>query len=171
MEVDDVGQISLILSESDVVDCDFNVVTQYSDLIRRECEKEGYTAESSNMTITLPNASKRAVENVLKWVKSRKTDQLMLYDGEVIENLDTNNIPAEDIEFLENLDRPSLFEIILVCNYLELRELLESSGKFIAGMIKGKDPQGIRDTFNITNDFLPGEEDQIRKENEWCEEK
>lgn len=37
-------------------------------------------------------------------------------------------------------------------------------------MIKGKSPEEIRKTFNITNDFTPEEEDQIRRENEWAEE-
>jgi Skp1 family, dimerisation domain len=35
-------------------------------------------------------------------------------------------------------------------------------------MIKGKSPEEIRRTFNITNDFTPEEEDQIRRENEWA---
>ncbi len=55
-------------------------------------------------------------------------------------------------------------------------------------MIKGKAPEEIRRTFNIKNDFTPQEvrhfvflklqtksfyfqEEQIKKENEWCEEK
>ena len=38
-------------------------------------------------------------------------------------------------------------------------------------MIKGKSPEEIRKTFNIQNDFTPEEEDQIRRENEWAEEK
>ena len=37
-------------------------------------------------------------------------------------------------------------------------------------MIKGKTPEEIRETFNIKNDFAPAEEEQLRKENEWCEE-
>jgi S-phase kinase-associated protein 1 len=38
-------------------------------------------------------------------------------------------------------------------------------------MIKGKTPDEIRKTFNIKNDFTPAEEEQVRKENTWCEEK
>lgn len=38
-------------------------------------------------------------------------------------------------------------------------------------MIKGKTPEEIRKTFNIKNDFTTSEEEQVRKENEWCEEK
>lgn len=35
----------------------------------------------------------------------------------------------------------------------------------------GKTPEEIRKTFNIKNDFTPEEEEQVRKENEWCEER
>jgi S-phase kinase-associated protein 1 len=40
----------------------------------------------------------------------------------------------------------------------------------VASMIKGKGPEDIRNTFNITNDFSPEEEAQVREENKWCEE-
>ena len=33
-----------------------------------------------------------------------------------------------------------------------------------------KQPEEIRSTFNITNDFSPEEEAQVREENKWCEE-
>ena len=41
----------------------------------------------------------------------------------------------------------------------------------MAKMITGKSPEQIRQLFNIKNDFTPEEEEQIRKENEWCNEK
>jgi len=38
-------------------------------------------------------------------------------------------------------------------------------------MIKGKTPEEIRNTFDIVDDLTEEEKEQIRKENEWCEEK
>jgi hypothetical protein len=35
----------------------------------------------------------------------------------------------------------------------------------------GKTPEEIRKTFGIKNDFTPEEEEQVRRENEWCEER
>ncbi|CAH1390004.1 unnamed protein product [Nezara viridula] len=59
----------------------------------------------------------------------------------------------------------------LAANYLDIKGLLDVTCKTVANMIKGKTPEEIRKTFNIKNDFSAAEEEQVRKENEWCEEK
>ena len=41
---------------------------------------------------------------------------------------------------------------------------------YVASMIKGKEPEEIRKTFNIKNDFSPEEERKTREENKWVEE-
>ncbi len=105
----------------------------------------------------------------------------------------TDDIPQWDQNFLQ-VDQPILFDLILVsiklkwnemflitmfylllifkaANYLDIKGLLDLCCKTVANMIKGKTPEEIRKTFNIKNDFSPAEEEQIRKENEWCEEK
>ncbi|XP_052515326.1 S-phase kinase-associated protein 1-like [Budorcas taxicolor] len=82
----------------------------------------------------------------------------------------TDDIPVWDQEFLE-VDQGTLFELILGANYLDVNGLLGVTCKTVANMIKGKTPEEIRKTFNIKNDFTEEEEAQVRKENQWCEEK
>merc|ERR1712000_342908 len=56
-------------------------------------------------------------------------------------------------------------------NSRDIKPLLAVGCKTVANMIKGKSPEEIRKTFNIQNDFTPEEEDQIRRENEWAEDR
>ena len=70
-----------------------------------------------------------------------------------------------------NVDKETLFALILAANYLDIKPLLDVTCKTVANMIKGKTPEEIRKTFNIKNDFTPEEEEKVRKENEWCEER
>ena len=72
-------------------------------------------------------------------------------------------------EFID-LDQTLLFELILAANYMDIKPLLDLTCATVASMIKGKSPEEIRSTFNITNDFSPEEEAQVREENKWCEE-
>ena len=68
--------------------------------------------------------------------------------------------------------RSSRIQTILYKKLLHVFQgLLDVTCKTVANMIKGKTPEEIRKTFNIKNDFTPSEEEQVRKENEWCEEK
>ena len=69
-----------------------------------------------------------------------------------------------------NLEQVLLFELILAANYMDIKPLLDLTCATVASMIKGKTPEDIRATFNITNDFTPEEEAQVREENKWCEE-
>lgn len=58
-----------------------------------------------------------------------------------------------------------LFEIILVVNYLNMKGLLDLTCMTVANMMKGKTSEEIRKTFNIKNDFMFEEEEEVRKEN------
>lgn len=85
--------------------------------------------------------------------------------------LNFKNIGFKNNVIFVQVDQGTLFELILAANYLDIKGLLDVTCKTVANMIKGKTPDEIRKTFNIKNDFSNAEEEQVRKENEWCEEK
>lgn len=80
--------------------------------------------------------------------------------SEVVSEWDANFVKVE---------QDLLFELILAANYMDIKSLLDLTCAKVASMIKGKTPEQIRQTFNITNDFTPEEEAQVREENKWCE--
>ncbi|CAH2045662.1 unnamed protein product [Thlaspi arvense] len=78
-----------------------------------------------------------------------------------------SELKAWDEEFLK-LDMDTLFKILLAANYLNIKSLLDVVCQKIADLIKHKQPEEIREIFNIQNDFTPEEEDAVRKENAWA---
>jgi len=82
----------------------------------------------------------------------------------------SGDISEWDKRFMK-VEQDVLFEIILAANYMAIEGLVDLGCKTVANMIKGKSPEEIRKTFNIQNDFTPEEEDQIRRENEWAEDR
>lgn len=105
--------------------------------------------------IPLPNVTSHTLENVITYLTT-----LMPKDED-----------KDIMDHYAKMDQIELFEMILAANYLDIKILLDVLCKTVANMIKGKTPEEIRKTFNIKNDFTPEEEEQVRKENEWCEER
>lgn len=122
----------------------------------------------SNPEIPVPNVSGPILEKVIQWCEHHKEDPVVL--EERAEEKRTDDIAPWDQEFCQ-VDQSTLFELILAANFLDIKPLLDLTCKTVANMIKGKTPEEIRKTFNIKNDFTPEEEEQIRKENAWCEER
>ncbi|KAK7693769.1 hypothetical protein QCA50_003341 [Cerrena zonata] len=144
-------------------------VAERSVLIKNMLEDVG----ESDQPIPLPNVSSSVLKKVLEYCEHHKGEPLPATDAE--SNQDdsrkrTTDISEWDQKFI-TVDQEMLFEIILAANYLDIKPLLDVGCKTVANMIKGKTPEEIRKLFNIVNDFTPEEEAQIKKENEWAEDR
>ncbi|KAJ8022592.1 S-phase kinase-associated protein 1 [Holothuria leucospilota] len=159
--------IKLQSSDGEVFDVDVDVAKQ-SITIKTMLEDLGMD-EDDDEAIPLPNVNSAILGKVLEWCQFHKDDPPPPEDEENREKR-TDDLCGFDIDFLK-VDQGTLFELILAANYLDIKGLLDASCKTVANMIKGKTPEEIRKTFNIKNDFTPAEEEQVRKENSWCEEK
>ncbi|KAL6043550.1 suppressor of kinetochore protein mutant [Balamuthia mandrillaris] len=84
-------------------------------------------------------------------------------------NADNKPPPIDErFKLWSDLDQQALFRLILAANFLDIKPLLDLTCDAVAKMIQGKTPEEIRQTFNIENDFTPKEEEQKKKEIEWC---
>lgn len=124
--------------------------------------------------IPLPNVTGKILAKVIEYCVYHKEHPTIAVVAEAAADKDTvqrtDEICGWDLDFCK-AEQVVLFEMILAANYLDNKELLDLLCKTIANMIKGKTPDVIRKTFNIQNNFTPEEEEQVKKENEWCEEK
>jgi len=159
--------IRLQSSDSEIFEIDVEIA-KASMTIKTMLEDLGMDDEDDE-PIPLPNVNAAILRKVIQWATHHKDDPPQPEDDENREKR-TDDIETWDQEFLK-VDQGTLFELILAANYLDIKGLLDVCCKTVANMIKGKTSEDIRKTFNIKNDFTPEEEEQVRKENEWCEEK
>ncbi|KAL7422854.1 hypothetical protein Q5752_002150 [Cryptotrichosporon argae] len=167
---------TIVLSTSD--DEKFTVerkVAERSQLIKSMIEylpPSDQAIPPSYEAIPLPNVSSSVLVKILEYCDHHKNDPLPAADANDAEDArkKTADIGDWDSKFIQ-VDQEMLFEIILAANYLDIKPLLDVGCKTVANMIKGKSPEEIRKLFNIVNDFTPEEEEQIRKENEWAEDR
>ncbi|PWN94868.1 E3 ubiquitin ligase SCF complex, Skp subunit [Tilletiopsis washingtonensis] len=142
-------------------------VAERSTLIKNMMED---LSEGEDMPIPLVNVSANVLKKVLEYCSHHRADAPPPADDAEESRKRTTDISEWDAKFIQ-VDQEMLFEIILAANYLDIKPLLDVGCKTVANMIKGKTPEEIRKLFNIQNDFTPEEEAQIRKENEWAEER
>ena len=116
--------------------------------------------------IPLPNVTGNILAKIVTYCRHHVNDPVPV-DVDPEEAKRTDNISPWDLEFCD-VDQPTLFELILAANYLDIRPLLEVTCKTVANMIKNQTPEEIRKTFNITTTLTPEEEELIRKENDWA---
>lgn len=144
-------------------------VAERSIVVKHMLEDIGEEAVGKE-PIPLPNVNEAVLRKVLEWCEHHKNDPATTGEDENDSRKKTTDIEEWDQKFMQ-VDQEMLFEIILAANYLDIKLLLDVGCKTVANMIKGKSPEEIRKTFNITNDFTPEEEEQIRRENEWAEDR
>lgn len=141
-------------------------VAERSVLIKQMIEDIGET----DQPIPLPNVSSSVLTKVLEYCSHHRHDPPVPADDTDEMRRRATDISEWDAKFIQ-VDQEMLFEIILAANYLDIKSLLDIGCKTVANMIKGKQPEEIRKLFNIQNDFTPEEEAQIRRENEWAEDR
>ncbi|KAL8710915.1 MAG: hypothetical protein Q9220_004514 [cf. Caloplaca sp. 1 TL-2023] len=143
-------------------------VAERSILIKNMMEDIGDQALED--AIPIPNVNEPVLRKVIEWCIHHRADPPASTDDDSDSRKKTTDIDEWDQKFMQ-VDQEMLFEIILAANYLDIKPLLDVGCKTVANMIKGKSPEEIRKTFNIQNDFTAEEEDQIRRENEWAEDR
>nr|GEX22156.1 SKP1-like protein 1B [Tanacetum cinerariifolium] len=116
--------------------------------------------ECADTVIHLPNVTRRILSKVIeyckKYVKAPKTEDKVAEE----------DLKSFDTDFVK-VDQGTLFDLILAANYLNIKSLFDLTCQTVADMFKGKNPEEIRKTFNIKNDFTPEEEEEVRRENAW----
>ncbi|RKP22670.1 SCF ubiquitin ligase complex subunit Skp1 [Syncephalis pseudoplumigaleata] len=131
----------------------------------------------NDAAIPLPNVSGPILAKVIEYCEHHRNDPDV--DGQNTTKPGTSagasspssdDIDEWDMEFCR-VDQGTLYEMILAANYLDIRSMLDLTCKTVANMIKNKSPEEIRRTFNITKDFTPEEEELVRRENAWCEDR
>uniref|UniRef100_A0A7S0ZFH6 E3 ubiquitin ligase complex SCF subunit n=1 Tax=Timspurckia oligopyrenoides TaxID=708627 RepID=A0A7S0ZFH6_9RHOD len=149
--------VKLVSSDQETFEVERGVAT-ISNLVSHVLEDVG----EDEKLIPIPNVEARILAKVIEYCRYHH-------------QLQTNPQADEDVEKWDKefvrVDKPTLFSLILAANYLDIQALLDLTCKTIADMIKGKSAEQIRSEFGIENDFTPEEEEEIKRENAWVEER
>lgn len=155
-DTDPHGAVTLISSDNQV----FKVAPDVAFLcavIKASVEDAG----NADDPVPLPNVSGQTLDKVIEYcryhVEANKQDS----SGRPAK--DQAEVDEWDAMFIDRDDQAMMFDIMLAANYLNLKSLLDLTARTVASMIKDMSSEGIRKLFNLENDFLPEEQEEISK--------
>ncbi|KAA8534426.1 hypothetical protein F0562_031943 [Nyssa sinensis] len=109
-------------------------------------------------TIPLPNVNSKTLAMVIEYWKKHANQKA---------SEDDLNLNKFDSEFVKK-DKTVLFDLVSAANYLNIKGLMDVVCQKIAEEITDMQPEQIREIFNIVNDYIPEEEEEVRKESAWA---
>jgi len=169
MDVDESGSVNLVSKEGDNYEVPISVA-KMSELVKTMLDEDGDDGYGTGVTeIPLPNVKALVLAKVIEFCKYYRQEPMTEIEKPLKSAVMAEVVQKWYAEFV-NVEQALLFELILAANYMDIKPLLDLTCATVASMIKGKTPDEIRKTFNISNDFSPEEEAQVREENKWCEE-
>ena len=122
-----------------------------------------------------PDDAEVPLKNVKINILKKITEYLEHYENEDPKEIDRplpslnfkECVPEWDYNYI-NVNLDMIFELIDVANYLDIKNLFELASAKVASIIKARNTDEIKQTFNINKDFTPEEEEKILKDNQWC---
>jgi S-phase kinase-associated protein 1 len=159
-------QVNLISSEGE----SFNMPLEHasmSELVKTMYDEDGDAEEAQD--IPLPNITTAILAKVVEFIRHHITDPLTGIQKPLKSPSLTDMVQEWYSAFID-IEQETVFEIMLAANFMDIKPLLDLTCAAIALKIKGKTPEEIRKTFNITEEWTAEDEAKMREENKWCEE-
>lgn len=157
-------QIKLETYEKEVFDIDLDIAKKFGKLVPVLGE-----LVNDDKPLTIKTINSGTLKKIITWCTYHKDDPIAPEDDDNRHKQSTEEVSSWDDKFLQEEGQSALFDLISAAHTLEIEGLLDVACKVVANMIKGKSTEDIRKTFNIKNDFTQQEEEQVKKENMWCE--
>ncbi|KAL0946703.1 hypothetical protein HGRIS_012890 [Hohenbuehelia grisea] len=137
-----------------VITSDNEQFTIEKDVAARSALLGDMAENESSEPVPLFNVSSAVLKKVLEHCEHHRNDALSSATG----SGPTTVLSDWDKAFFAGVDREMLFQIIIAANFLNIKQLLEGGTKTVSEMIRGMNPQQIRELFNIQGPAPPDQQ-------------
>ncbi|XP_037581699.2 S-phase kinase-associated protein 1 [Dermacentor silvarum] len=151
-------------SEGQVFEVDLQTA-MVSGTLRTMMEDLGKMNTDADEVVPLVNVNTATLKKVLQWATYHKDDWLLLAEDDAAIGA-RQPLSSWDAEFF-NVDQATLFQLIVAADYLDIKGLMNSACRTVAGMIRAKTTDDMRKRLCIRNNFTPSEEQLVKRETEW----
>ncbi|KAK1302267.1 SKP1-like protein 14 [Acorus calamus] len=103
----------------------------------------------SGIGVSLHNITSGVLAKIIEYCKKHCPNNM---------STDEEELKVWDIEFVNNMENPQLFEVIRAANHMAVEGLMDLTTQEVANRIKDMSVEEVRELFNIKNDYTAEEE-------------
>jgi S-phase kinase-associated protein 1 len=118
--------------------------------------------------IPLPNVSANVLQKVIEFCKHYQEEPMTSIQTPLKSSKLEDLVQQWYADFVK-IEKNMLFDLVAAANFMDIKPLLDLTCLAVSILIKGKSAAELREMFNISSDFSPEEDAQIKKENGWIE--
>lgn len=111
--------------------------------------------------IPLPNVKNAVLTKVIEYCTHYKDEAMTPIQTPLKSSKIEDMVQPWYANFVK-VDQALLFELVTAANFMDIKPLLDLTCLAVSVLIKGKQASELRAIFNISNDFTPEEEAQVR---------
>jgi len=161
------GTVTLISKEGERFQVDTNVA-KMSKLVESTIDEEDDDDDQLN-DICLPNVKASVLAKVIEYCEHYQTDKMTAITTPLKSSKIEDLVQPWYADYVK-VEQVMLFELVTAANFMDIKPLLDLTCLAVSVYIKGKSPEELRRIFNLSNEFTPEEEAQVREENKWAEQ-
>mmetsp|Transcript_41201 Transcript_41201/g.98674 ORF Transcript_41201/g.98674 Transcript_41201/m.98674 type:complete len:171 (+) Transcript_41201:269-781(+) len=161
------GTVKLVSKEGVVFDVPTEVA-KMSTLVATTIDDDAEDDDDEIREIPLPNVKEAVLKKVIEYCQHYKEEPMTAIETPLKSSKLADLVQPWYCKFTE-VDQQLLFELVTAANFMDVKPLLDLTCLAVSILIKGKQASELRAMFNISNEFTPEEEAQVREENRWVD--
>jgi S-phase kinase-associated protein 1 len=153
--------------EGDVYEVPISVA-KMSQLVAETLDGDEDDESDEVKDIPLPNVSANVLQKVIEFCKHYQEEPMTSIQTPLKSSKLEDLVQQWYADFVK-IEKNMLFDLVAAANFMDIKPLLDLTCLAVSILIKGKSAVELREMFNISSDFSPEEDAQIKKENGWVE--
>jgi len=145
------------------------VVAKMSQLVAETLEGDEDDDSDEVKDIPLPNVAANVLAKVIEYCKHYQEEPMTAIQTPLKSSKLEDLVQQWYADFVK-IEKNMLFDLVAAANFMDIKPLLDLTCLAVSILIKGKSAVELREMFNISSEFSPEEDAQIKKENAWVED-
>lgn len=127
-------------------------VCKISEFVKPMLPDEGENMQDME-PIPLPNVRTEVLQKVIEFCTHYRDDPMKTIEKPLKSCIMEELVGPWYADFVKNLEEEMLHQLIMAANFMSIEPLTSLTCAYLASLLEGKNPEEVREEYNIKNEF------------------